>query len=94
MATQYEMALARAKEAHPDYDQRLHRGSIVEMMHSAGCTPDRIAHVVTTLAGYNDESGFTSRDADLFVTDLRTREIWLAERLRELKQLAGGFDGR
>lgn len=89
MTTQYEAALARTREAHPDYDQRPHRGSIVEMMHSAGCTPDRIAHVVTTLAGYNDESGFTSRDADLFVTDLRTREIWLAERLKELKQLAG-----
>lgn len=88
MTTQYEKALARTREVHPDYDQRTHRGSVVEMMSNAGCAPDHIATVVTTLAGYNDESGFTSRDADLFVTDLRTREIWLAAQLQELKERA------
>lgn len=86
MATQYEKAVARAREANPDYDQRTHRGSIVEMMSNVGCSPERIATVVTTLAGYNDESGFTSRDADLFVADLKTREIWLARQLTELRE--------
>lgn len=83
--TNLEQAIQRAREAHDDYDQRSHRGPVADLMAEAGIAPDRIAFVVTALAGYNDDCVIPPSDAALLWGTVQSRELWLAKQMQKLK---------
>lgn len=84
--TQLEKAIQRAREANPDYDDRLHTGPVVDVMASAGVPPDRIAFVVTALAGYNDDCVTPPDVVTVLWGTVKSREQWLANQMQTLRK--------
>lgn len=87
--TNVEKAMQRAREVNVDYDQRKHRGPITELMADAGIAPERIAFVVTALAGYNDDCVMPPAVVTVLWGDVKSREQWLASQMQTLRRKFG-----
>lgn len=89
MASSLDEAIERARQAHSDYDQRSHRGDVTDLLIEAGVAPDRIVHVVTGLAGYNDNCVLPPSAVAVLWGTVKSRETWLATQMQKLKAAFG-----